>query len=145
MTTSEPRVRARVVIVDGPRVALIRRVRAGRTYYLFPGGGVERGETPEQAAVREAREELGVAVELGPCVFEDSYAGTRFVYYDASIVGGDFGTGLWPDHAERSADESRRAGTYEAVWVPLDGLRELDVRPPVLARMLAPAPGEPTT
>lgn len=137
MTTSESRVRARVVIVDGERVALIRRVRSGRTYYLFPGGGVEAGETPEQAAAREAREELGVDVEIGPSVFEDSYGGTRFVYYDAQIVGGEFGTGLWPDHAERSVAESKRAGTYEPVWVPLDRLRGLDVRPPTLAAMLS--------
>ncbi len=57
--------RARVGIVTDGRVALIKRMRAGRTYYLFPGGGVEEGETPEQAAIREAREELGADVELG--------------------------------------------------------------------------------
>lgn len=136
MTGFERRVRARVVLVEGRRVALIRRVRDRRTYYLFPGGGVEPGETPEEAAAREAREELGVEVDVGPLVFEDSHAGTRFLYYDARIVSGEFGTGLWPDHAERSADESRRAGTYEAVWVPLDRLRGLDVRPATLAAML---------
>ena len=29
-------------------LALIRRVRDGHTYYLFPGGGVEDGETPDR-------------------------------------------------------------------------------------------------
>lgn len=32
--------------------------------YLPPGGGVEPGEHPEEAAVREVREETGVEVEL---------------------------------------------------------------------------------
>ncbi len=130
--------RARVVIVQADCVALIRRVRDGHTYFLFPGGGVEDGETPEQAAKREAVEELGVHVELGELVHEESFGGTRFMYFDAWIVGGSFGTGDWPDHADRTARDRARVGTYEAVWVALDQLPRLDVRPPALAAMLTP-------
>lgn len=130
--------RARVVIVEAGRVALIRRVREGRTYFLFPGGGVEPGETPEQAARREAIEELGVSVELGELVHEESFGGARFLYFDAWIVGGTFGSGLWPDHAELGERERERAGTYEAVWVELEELPRLDVRPVALASMLTP-------
>ena len=106
---AEPAPRARVVIVQSDRVALIRRVRDRHTYFLFPGGGVEEGETPEQAARREAVEELGVEVELGELVHEESFGGTRFLYYDAWIVGGSFGTGDWPDHADLTARERARA------------------------------------
>lgn len=130
--------RARVVIVQRDAVALIRRVRDGHTYYLFPGGGVEAGETPPQAARREALEELGVDVELGALVHEESFGGTRFLYYDAWIVGGSFGTGDWPDHARLTDRERERNGTHEPVWVPLAELRGLDVRPPVLAALLSP-------
>jgi len=56
--------RGAVVIVDDEKVALIERVRGGRTYYLFPGGGTEEGETPEDAARREACEELALSVQL---------------------------------------------------------------------------------
>jgi 8-oxo-dGTP pyrophosphatase MutT (NUDIX family) len=135
---AEPAPRARVVIVSHGRIALIRRVRNRHTYFLFPGGGVEVGETPKQAARREALEELGVEVEVGEVVHEESFGGTRFVYYDAWIVGGSFGTGKWPDHAGRTDLERARAGTHEAVWVPLEELPELDVRPTALAAMLTP-------
>lgn len=31
----------------------------------FPGGKIEEGETPQQAAVRECREETGLAIDVG--------------------------------------------------------------------------------
>ena len=128
--------RARVVIVESGRVALIKRVRAGMTYYIFPGGGVEPGETPEQAATREAREELGVDVVVGDLLLEEVFHGVRFAFFEARIVGGEFGTGLWPDHADFDAVEEERSGTHEAVWMPLSELRDvrlgLDVRPRAL-------------
>ncbi|MDQ5819995.1 MAG: NUDIX domain-containing protein [Actinomycetota bacterium] len=134
-TGSNP-ARARVVIVEDGRVALIKRVRESRTYYLFPGGGVEDGETPEHAAIREAHEELGVDVELGEPRYEEDFDRSRFVYFDARIVGGEFGTGLWPDHAERDAEARERSGTHEPVWTPIDELDRLDVRPAALVKLL---------
>jgi 8-oxo-dGTP diphosphatase len=149
VTGSEP-TRARVVIIEDGRVALIRRIRDGRTYHLFPGGGVEPGETPEQAAVREAWEELGVEVRLGEVIHEELFRGTRFVFFTAEIAGGEFGTGEWPDHANLDDAEREKGGTHEAVWLPLAELARadvgLDVRPQRLVDRLldsAAAHGRP--
>ncbi len=58
-----------VALRSGDRVLAARRTDGG---WEFPGGKVEPGETPEQAAVREIAEELGCRVEvtgwLGPVV-----------------------------------------------------------------------------
>lgn len=59
------RLRVGAVIIEDGRVALIERVRQGRTYYLFPSGGVEDGEDLATALRRECREELGVDVAPG--------------------------------------------------------------------------------
>ena len=126
--------RAAVVIVENGRVALIERVRDRRTYFVFPGGRVEGGESPQQAAVREAHEELGVSVELGDLISVAYRDGREQRYYLASIVGGTFGTGRG---TEMTTSGKTAKGTYKAVWMPINDLTEADVRPKELSEKLA--------
>ena len=133
------RMRAAVVIVENGRVALIERARDGRTYFVFPGGRVEGGESPQQAAVREAHEELGVSVELGDLIPVAHRDGREQRYYLAIIVGGTFGTGRG---TEMITSGTTAKGTYRPVWVDLTSLTELDVRPRALAEALSSWTGE---
>jgi 8-oxo-dGTP diphosphatase len=132
-------VRAAVVIVEHGRVALIERVRDRRTYFVFPGGGVEAGESPQQAAVREAHEELGVSVELGDLISVAYRNGREQRYYLASIAGGTFGTGRG---TEMMTSGTTAKGTYRPVWVDLTSLTGLDVRPRALSEALASWTGD---
>lgn len=50
---------AALVVKDG-RILLVKMRAFGREFYTLPGGGIEQGETPESAAVRELKEECGV-------------------------------------------------------------------------------------
>ena len=54
---------AAAVVWDGPRLLMTQRAPGGALglQWEFPGGKIEPEETPEQAIVREVREELGVA------------------------------------------------------------------------------------
>ena len=58
-------VAAAVVIADG-RVLLTRRAEGQHLAGLweFPGGKLEAGESPEEAVVRECREECGIDVSV---------------------------------------------------------------------------------
>ena len=64
---------ARLLVLDGAgRILLFRFVHtmgvlAGQDYWTIPGGGVENGETFEQAAMRELEEETGIQIaSVGP-------------------------------------------------------------------------------
>ncbi|MBR6667627.1 MAG: NUDIX domain-containing protein [Clostridia bacterium] len=52
---------ARGVILRSGRVAMLHSLRDG--YYKFPGGGIEKDERPEEAMIRETREEAGLIVK----------------------------------------------------------------------------------
>ncbi|PJN65177.1 hypothetical protein BAWEI_17160 [Bacillus mycoides] len=56
--------RGAAIIIQGGKIALIKRVREGEMYFVFPGGGIEEGETPEEATKREVYEELGVHIQV---------------------------------------------------------------------------------
>jgi len=128
-----PKARSAVVLLDGENVCLIERNRRGRIYYLFPGGGVEADETHEQAAIREAKEELGLDVELGRIVVDLVHNGARQVFYLARIVGGEFGTGTGP---EMDSDAGSIRGSYTPLWLPLRVAAKRDTRPLELVEAL---------
>jgi 8-oxo-dGTP diphosphatase len=111
--------RAAVVLRDERRVALVRRVDDRHTYLTFPGGEVQAGEQPADAALREAREELGVRVVLGPRLLIEELRGETAHYFSAVVVGGELGT-----------------GTEDAIWMELEELPHYDVRPRALAAIL---------
>lgn len=116
------RVRAGIVLIQDNKVALIERHRAGIDYFVFPGGGVDEGETPEQAALREAREELGIEVVIRGKLVEIQYGRTsRQVYYWVEQVGGTFGTGTGEEYTDSDPDHPEQ-GVYIPIWMPIEEL-----------------------
>ncbi|HEY5628326.1 MAG TPA: NUDIX domain-containing protein [Candidatus Limnocylindrales bacterium] len=100
----------------------------GGGHWTLPGGGLRFGEDPQRAAVREVREETGLAVELGEllgvrsAVLEphETLTGHRIqaigLLYRAMLKGGDL-----RDEAHGSSDLAR--------WVPVEELASLPLTP----------------
>ncbi|GAC1639139.1 MAG: hypothetical protein NVS4B2_28520 [Chloroflexota bacterium] len=63
--------RAQVVLLRGDRILLAEHRRSTDSYWVLPGGSVEAGESPEQAAVREVLEETGLHIRVERPLFVD--------------------------------------------------------------------------
>lgn len=51
---------ARSILIRDGKVAMVHSLKYD--YYKFPGGGIEKGESPADAMIRETREEAGLVV-----------------------------------------------------------------------------------
>src|SRR5947209_20533489 len=82
---------AAAIIVDNGRVLMVRRrIQEGALSWQFPAGQVESGESDIEAAVREAREEVGLRVAPIDRLGERTHpaTGRRMVYVACRVVEG---------------------------------------------------------
>jgi len=133
------RVAAYGVILRGDMILLAHWREEDRSGWTLPGGGLEEGEDPADAAIREIFEETGYTAELDELIGIDSIVvpaedrlhdrsqplhGLRIVYR-AEVVGGEL-----TNEADGSTDEAR--------WVRLAEVAKLDTVPlvEIAVRML---------
>lgn len=131
-----PVVAVGVLLLDGDSVLLVRRSRPPQVgLWTIPGGGVELGESLEQAAARELAEETGLQCDLGAVVevldrvVTDDKNQIEFHYVIIDFVGKN------PRGQLRAASDA-----LEARFVPLAELshyQTTDGLEPVIARALS--------
>ena len=121
------------VVVRGHKLLVMGRVLDGYAYAVLPGGGIEPGESAEEAAVRELAEECtltGTAVRL---LFEGRHGGREasYVLVDAPegepVLGG-------PEAAAQSPSDH-----YQPMWVTAPELPLLPLLPEGLADLVVEA------
>ena len=126
------RISSRCILIENRNVLLIYRERDGEKYYVFPGGGIEEGETKEACIKRECKEELEIDIEIKKYAYE--VKGKDFVQHFFLIrrTAGEIGTGNPEEY-----DVNRKGGIQIPMFVSIDKLKSLNVvSPPIVSQFL---------
>ena len=121
------RPRACGALIQNGRILMVRHVEPDRTYWTLPGGGLEAGETPAEAAVREAWEETGLRVTAVRLLFEGLFEGIYrndgspdyCFLLDAENTNG-MALGVDPEEAHLPPSQRLLQG---AAWLPLEEMQ----------------------
>lgn len=130
MAEPMPQIRAAGLLLQGDSVLLVRHQKGEDTYWLLPGGGVQFGESLEEALHRELLEEACLDAQVGPLVLvNDSIApdGSRhmvqLVFRCEHVVG------------EPLVGQDPRV--VETRYVGIDEMNDLELRPDLRKELVA--------
>jgi len=116
--------RAQVIVVRNHRLLMVKHRRDGDEWWCLPGGGIEPGETPAAAALRELGEECLVA---GTLVRPTSvvHFGPDDAHHTFLVEIGDQTPRLGHDPEDADLAESEKL-LFALAWIAPDELAERD-------------------
>lgn len=124
-------IRPATIVIKDEKVLLVSSRYHGEEFYLFPGGGVEFGETIEEAAIRETFEETGVKVKIKNLFHVNEYIYAKdwnkrsvSMFFIAEVV----------EILEPTTNDNGKI--KEVRWIKLSELDDYDIKPKRIADML---------
>ncbi|MDN3649555.1 NUDIX domain-containing protein [Reinekea marina] len=113
-----------LIVNDVKELLLVHRMKDEREYWVFPGGSIEKGETAEEAVIREIEEETSLSTSNIELVFEQSNEGRRESYFSIGAISGEVKLGNGPEQERQSSNNQ-----YELIWVNMEKLENVNLQP----------------
>ena len=118
--------RAVGIILKDNQVLLMYRIKNGKEYYVFPGGGVEKDESVEDAVLREILEETTLKVKVNRKLYLHDYDESEGHYYLCEYIEGKPELG---DSIEKELMARDKGNFYRPEWMNIDKLEEILIYP----------------
>ena len=115
--------RSAVLIIDKNKILLMHRRRDGKKSYVIPGGQIDNGESIEQTAVREAKEETNLNIVLGDKLFSSVDEFSSCCYFTVKSFSGI------PEIVGEEKERNCEANFYELEWVKISELSNILLYP----------------
>lgn len=105
---------------------MMHRYNHGDEYWVLPGGGVEEGESFEEAALRELREEMSIEGMIEEKLTElTDRNGGKHVIFLCKYVSGEAKLGESSEEAKKFSSEQK----YIPEWIEAERLPDLTFYP----------------
>lgn len=134
----KPSIRHRIagIYARNGKILLVKHRKAGREYYLLPGGGQEIGESAVAAVQREWKEELNLDVRVG-----------QFLFCGESVPAESRRTQVFQmvfqiDAIEGNIEVKKEGALAGYDWIPINSLDEIPFFPDCLSQVKASCRGE---
>ena len=116
------------IIIKDNKLLVMHRNKFGHEYYALVGGGVDMGESKEEALHRELQEESGIRISSPRLVIIEQAGemfGTQYIYL-SNYVDGE--PALASD-SEEAKINALGQNLYTPLWLPLDLLPSTNLLP----------------